>query len=316
MPTTNYPNGVTSFGAPVIASRSQGGRIVLHVCNRTGCPAGDGSSKEYPLSTLFGASGALAKMQNRADGGDIFVWPGHNENVDAADKGSNLGTAKNVAIIGIGSIPERPTLTWTAAAATLLLDTAGCSLRNFNLYLDPQAGGVVVAAPLTISGTGCILEDCLIMAGTDALNHVTVGITVTGDYSELRNLDIVGATAAECTTVLRLTSANGVKLHNVRITAATSAIGVGVVQFLTTASTGVEILGCHFRNNKAASTDAVTGMAGISGFMDNTHLAVLSDAAAALTGAFGTPADFVFGRNVGITNLVGERAALFGTESA
>ncbi len=145
--------------------------------------------------------------------------------------------------------------------------------------------------------------------------YIAITTTDAADDFTMDNVVLEGATAAECTTVLQLVGAHRARLKDVRITAATSAVAVGVVRFLTTASTGVEIDHCYFRNNKALSEQAITGLAGIAGVIRDTHLAVLSDNAAALTwgagaGAFSTPADFVIGPMTGTSNLAGERAAL------
>jgi hypothetical protein len=55
----------------------------------------------------------------------VFVLPGHAENISAADQMSNL--VAGTRIMGLGDGPARPTFTWTAAAATFLLDQANCS---------------------------------------------------------------------------------------------------------------------------------------------------------------------------------------------
>jgi hypothetical protein len=85
---------------------------------------------------------------------------------------------------------------------------------------------------------------------------------------------------------------------------------------LTTASTNIQVDGLWVRNNKALSTIAITGMAAVTGEADNVFMTVLSNDAAALTGAWATLASMVLGRNVVVVNVIAERAALFGTESA
>ena len=313
MPLTNFPGGVASFGAPVVP---EGGyfKKVLFVNNASGFPSGSGESPDSPLSSLFGAGGALAKAHPTL-GTLIITGKRHAENVSAADMASDTGANKSIYILGEGEETERPTLTWTVAAATWLIDTDSIVLDNFNLNLEPGTGSVNVAAPITISGNGCTLRRIKARAGTDANNKVTVGITITGADCVLDDVYLHSATAAEATTFIRLTAASRLKMNNVRVIGATSSTGVGSLQLLTTASTNLEVNRCLFTNLKASSTIAVTGIAASSGFVRETHLHVLSDNAAALTGAWATPASVQF-IDCRVTNLAGEAGATYGTVSA
>lgn len=252
----------------------------------------------------------------RSGYGDVVVvLPDHAENIDAADKMSNLKAGTR--ILGLGRGLLRPTFTWTVTGGTFLLDVDSVELINCRLVMaDTANGGVTVTAAMTVSGDGCAIRGCDVRFGADADDNVTKGIIVTGDDFEFEGNDCLGATAAECTTFLELTGADRAKLINNRIVGATSAVAVGLIRFLTTASTDVTIDGLTIRNNKAASTDAITGLAGCGGQVNNLFMVVLSNALAALTGAFATPANFVFGRQCYVANTIAERAALFGTESA
>lgn len=321
MATTNFAQGYGSFplvphmpyaafSTPYGVQLPPGARVVGYV-RSTRDSTDPPEIDRRRFSTI---NEALA--QCRSGKGDVvYVLPGHTENVSAADKFSNLVAGTKIIGLGVGS--NRPTLTWTAAAATVLLDVADVVLSNFNLVMASTAnGGVTVAAGLTMSGNGCVLEGCKIDFGADADDIVTLGVVISGDDCVFANNECVGATAAECTTFLQLVGADRAKLLNNRIVGATSNTGVGLVRFLTTASTDVMIRGLHVRNNKAASTIAITGLASCSGDADNLFMVVLSDGAGALTGAFATPASFVFGRQCYVANTIAERAALFGTESA
>lgn len=292
-----------------------GGRVVAYV-HHSGEARVDDTLQQVPvLKTL---NRALAGC--RAGYGDIvLVLPGHAENISVADQMSNLKAGTR--IIGLGHGTMRPTFTWTAAAATLLLDVADVLLSNLRLLMDPGAGTVNVAAPMTISAAGCVLDGCQIRMGTDANSKVTIGITTTAAAADLvlNELDIYGATAAECTTMLQFVGADRLRIKNCSVVGATSAVGVGVIRFLTTASTFIKIDGLFARNNKAASVQAITGMAGMSGEVDNLLLATLNDSASGAgnslalgnaNGAWGTSAaGLMFGLNVGIVNLAGETAA-------
>lgn len=258
-----------------------------------------------------------ALRQCRAGAGDVvIVLAGHQENISTADYLSTM--VAGTRIIGQGSGRSRPTFTWTTQLSSVLLARNDCVIDNCVLNLDPGAGTVNVAAPITVSAPGCAITNCDIRMGTDVNSKVTIGITTTvaGDDLVLAYNRIYGATAAECTTMIQLVGADRLVMRGNTVVGATSAAAVGVVRFFGTASTDVEIIGNRVRNNKALSSQAITGMAGLSGFVDQLFMGVLSDAAAALTGAFSTPGNLMFGRQCYVANNNGERGALFGTESA
>lgn len=273
----------------------------------------NGETEDIAARTIPTLNAALG--QCRANAGDtVFVLPGHVESIATADAMSNLVAGVNVVGLGRGNL--RPTFTWTAAASTFLLDVANVSLGNLILNMDPGAGTVNVAAPMTVSAPGCSVLGCKIRMGTDANSKVTIGLTTTAGAPDfvLGGNDVYGATAAECTTMMQFVGANRLRFWRNSVVGATSAANVGVVRFLTTASTFIKMSHNEIRNNKAASSVVVTGMAGISGEVDNLFMTGLSDTG--LATFFATPADVTFGANVYVANTIGERAALFGTVSA
>lgn len=310
MPTlTNFPGGVSSFGIPVLP----GGMFfdkVLWVNSAYGA-AGNPGTPSAPLASVFGANGAWAKAVSGAStnglsaGTLVICMKGSTETISAADFGSDLGTNKRVYVVGQGDEVERPTWTWTVAGSTLLLDTTSLVLDNLNLNLEPGTGTINVAAPLTLSAAGCGLRRCKIRGGTDANNLVTVGITISAADCFLEQVTYYAATAAEATTHLRLTAADRLRVRDLYLFAATSAVGVGSVQFLTTASVQIDWQDFAIANNKAASTAAVSGMAAVSGFVRKGQLHVLNNNATDLTSAWGTKASVQFNA-VGVTNDVGE----------
>lgn len=252
-----------------------------------------------------------AAARCRPGAGDvIYVLPNHVESISSADQMSSL--VAGTKIIGCGSGVTRPTFTWTAAGSTFLLDVADVEISNCILNMDPGTGTVNVAAPMTVSAAGCVLRGCQIRMGTDANSKVTIGLTTTaaGDDLTILDCDIFGATAAEATTLIQFVGADRLRMFDTTVSGATSAVGVGVVRFLTTASTNILVDGCWFKNNKAASTAAVTGMAGNTGLINNTVCSVLSGGA----GAWGTLGSLTVGFHVYASNADGSgRANVFGT---
>lgn len=239
-----------------------------------------------------------------SDQGDyVLVLPGHEENISSADQMSNL--VAGTTILGLGSGTNRPTFTWTTAASSFLLDVADVTIANCVLKLcDASNGGVTVAAPITVSAAGCAIVGCDIRFGADADDIVTIGITTTAaadDFSFIGN-KCTGATAAECTTFLRLVGADRFYMADCYVDGATSSTTVGVLQMLTTASTNVFIDNCQFVNRKALSVHAATGMAGATGVVKGCFFGILDNAT---TAGFETEGNLFFSECT-VANAVGE----------
>lgn len=213
----------------------------------------------------------------RAGRGDkIVVLQGHTESIAIADAWSNLGTATDVEIVGMGQGTNRPTFTWTAAAATVLFDTANVKLRNCRLFLaGPHVNGtaLTVAAPITVSATGGEITDCEIAYGFDADQIVAIGITVTGTRFNFSRNDCYGETAAvPTTTFLRLTGADFFRMDDTRIIGPGSTTAIGPVQMLTTACLKIQINRCVIQNMVAVSTVALTTVAACTGHLAQCYL--------------------------------------------
>lgn len=255
-------------GIPPLAHYLAAGAKIAGYVRASGAAAGDNEEITSKLYTTVNA----ALGQVRSGYGDVVVClPGHTENISSADHWSALKAGTRIVGMGIGT--SRPTFTWTIATSTVLLDVADVSIENCILQLEPTTGTVTVAAPITISAAGCALIGNLIKFGTDANNKVTVGITTTASADDLRiegNV-CVAATAAECTTFMDLIGCDRLVMRDNMFKGATSAAGVGIVRFATTASTDILLERNTYINKKALSTCAVTGLANVSGVSRDEH---------------------------------------------
>lgn len=242
----------------------------------------DGSALDS--AGLFYTSVNAAFAGVTASKGDrIVCLPGHVETVNAADFWSSIKAG--VDIIGWGHGTLTPTLTWSTATATILLDVANVRVRNFRMYMEGNASGsaLSVAAPITVSGASCGIFDCWMKVAEDADELATIAVTTTAaaDDFEFRRNTMWGVTAGEVTTCLRVVGADRCKITDNNIQAATSSTTVGVVQFLTTASTFIQFDRNVCINNKALSVHAVTGMAGLIGSTFHNGYGILDNATTA-----------------------------------
>jgi hypothetical protein len=318
------PNAVPAKWQQTVAvndalNKYWGGGQILWVGNRSGLPSGDGSNPTYPLSTIGGAGGALAKLQGSTNRGHvIFVLPGHAENVSSADYFSHTSPANSFALVGLGKGTSRPSLTWTTATSTWLWDTANIQLDNFRLLMAGPSGttALSVAAPITVSAAGCGLRNNYVQFGIDADQLATIGITTTAAATglTLENNRCIGATAAEVTTFLQIVGVDDLVMKDNLFQGATSAVGVGIVRFATTPSLYVTLENNTYINKKALSTCAVTGLAGVSGVSRNEHFAYLDTSS--LTAWLTSTGLMTFHRPT-VTNTAGETGTeVVGTVSA
>lgn len=232
------------------------------------------------LRERLNASVVTALRQCVANRGDrIIVLEGHTENLAAADSWSGL--VAGVKIIGVGdkNSTNRPTFTFTTATSTVLLDVANVTIANCRFLCAGPAGttALSVAAPFTLSAAGCKLLGNYMQISIDADQLATIAITTTAaaDDCEISGNEIIGATAGEVTTAIQIVGADRLKMRGNYIAGATSAVGVGIVRFATTASLDIVSEGNTFINRKALSTCAVTGLAAVSGVSRGDHFAYL-----------------------------------------
>lgn len=128
MSITNFPGGLSSFGVPVMGGQlpTTTGRYFF-VSSLIGSNGNDGKSPEYPFATIDYAIG-----QCTASKGDvIIVMPGHAETISAA--GGITADVAGIFIIGLGLGNLRPTLSFSATAATFAISAANVYVANMRV---------------------------------------------------------------------------------------------------------------------------------------------------------------------------------------
>jgi hypothetical protein len=181
-----YFGRVFSNGAEVLGSGFTTGNTYYVSSAVT---SGDGRSPQTAISTIDAAIGLCT-----ANKGDrIFVMPGHTESVSTAS--FITADVAGVSIIGLGRGASVPTLTWTAAAATIVVSAASVSFANMrfvNNFAD-------VVTMFSVSGTGDDLafDRCLFTDTSTILNAIDFITMATGaDGLSLRDCQVVGKSAS------------------------------------------------------------------------------------------------------------------------
>jgi hypothetical protein len=206
MTISNFPNGISSFGVPVLGGTSvpttTGEYFFVH--SGTGVDADDGKSPDTAKATIDAANNAATASQ----GDVIIVMPGHAENITAA---TDLVLDKaGITIIGLGHGRNRPVLTFTATASRIPISADNVVVSN--LVLDASIASIVSA--VTVTGDNVILDNIewnfdatgiefLIMLDIDTTERVTV-----------QNCKFIAENIAGTNTGIRLDTANYTRILN------------------------------------------------------------------------------------------------------
>lgn len=292
---TNFPNGfangVTIRGMPLLTAYP--GQVFW--VSSTEVTTGSRGSFDKPFATI-----ADAVSRAVAGRGDVIVCKaGHAETCSAAS-GVTLSKA-GLALIGLGSGSGRPTINFTATAATFTITAADCSVVNF-LF----TGGVdAVVSVVVISAADCSLQGC---EYRDVTGQCTNGIltTAAADRLLIRDFRYDGATAAGTDAGIAIVGGDGIVIDGLRMD---GNFAVGGIDVRTTATTDLEVRNAVFRTRNAADIfliDTITASTGMIG--PNLYLR-LQDNAANITEAI-TGATFVVFDNVYVVNAANEKALL------
>lgn len=160
MPITPFPNGISSFGIPVVGSgvaipSTTGTYFFVH--SGTGSSTNDGKSPTQAVASIDQAINLCT-----ANTGDvILVMPGHAETITAA-AGIDADVA-GIFIVGLGSGENRPVVTFgTATTADLDVDAANITISNivFKNNIDAQA------LMIDVNAAGFTISDCEFLEGS------------------------------------------------------------------------------------------------------------------------------------------------------
>lgn len=234
MALTNFPNGISSFGMPVVGSGAipaTNGNYFF-VSSVTGSAGNDGTNMSTPYSTIV-----VALTQCVAANNDVIVaLPGHVETLTSA---TTLALSKSgVTIQGIGNGAFRPTITLgTANTTTIAVSAANISIDNVVFV----ANFLSIAACFTLTTakwfkvTNCEFRDTSTVL--NFLNIITVG---------------AGANLTDGLTF------NGNVVNNLGVTSNNTTLNIGGT--IDRLSTNWNRLNWAVQNDKPCLMDVTTGI--------------------------------------------------------
>lgn len=269
---TNYPNGVKSYGVPIMGGASipsTTGQYIF-VSSTTGSNGNVGRTNGLPLATI-----AQAVLTANAGKGDVIVvMPGHTETITAA-----AGIAINksgIYIVGVGTGATRPTITFgTATTATMTITAADVTIDNL---LFTQSFDAIVS-PIVISASGVTIKNCYFMTG-NASFQATQMILTTAAANNLAILSnrFEGTIDAGTTAAITLVGGDNVNIVGNDFIGGYT-LGVGGIQNITTATTNLVIRNNTIVNLTASATKAITLLSGATGIISDNRFGIGSGAA-------------------------------------
>lgn len=261
MALSNFPNGISNLvlrGVPI--TQLHPGRVFWVTNSSTtlsetsvGGADGNAGTFQRPMATIDAAINKTV-----AGRGDIIVLgPGHAETITSAT--TITADVSGVAIVGLGSGTDRPTLTYTTAnTATINVTADNVSFKNI-LFVGnflSIASAITVGAAAWLTVEDCEFEDTSAILGF--LSAITTTVTVNADHLHILNNRIHQiSTTNTVAPVIVLGTMTGLTVNDNRVVASVAHNNVArLISHAALVMTDLEVM----RNTVfSANTDTATG---------------------------------------------------------
>lgn len=224
--------------------------------------AGYGLTPDSPTATIDYAIGLCTANQ----GDRIYVMPNHAETISGAT--SLVADVAGVTIVGIGN---GPLLTFSAAASTISVTAANCSIENIRCYSD-YTGGVTAGITVGATADGFKAKNIRMEEAANTKEFL-IGISVAAachnvEIDGLEFFGVTGGTDSQC--IKFLGASNFSKVTNFKIYGDFSGAPIDA---LTAASTYMTIGPGVIVNDDTTAGLSVSVNASTTGMM--RHLDIL-----------------------------------------
>lgn len=270
---------------------------LIYVDSGSGSASWDGKSADRACATIDQAINNATASQ----GDKIIVLPGHAETVSTA--GGITADVVGIDIIGLGRGNDRPTVTLSATASTVICSAANVGFRN--IVFVGTVDALVVGIPVTaahVNFTECEFND------TTTTNTVTwFTLSADADYFECIDCDNHGTDTAGNTSFLTMAAADHVKIKNLKSHGDFSAGNI----VATAAPTDILIEDCKLENINAADVCIELFSAATGWLVGNSYM-IATDGQVTAVNTPGSVGQF---ESYFVNNL-GEAGKIQGTVSA
>ena len=277
---TNFPNGITSMGMPVVGGAVLTTGNVFFVDSVTGLNGNSGKDKDHPFATIDYAIGRCT-----ANKGDyIVIMPNHTEDIAAAG-GITLDIA-GVTLLGLGTGTTRPTITFSETDSTFIISAADCTL--FNMVFEAAVAEVVAGIAMSGDADGTVFDSIESYEGAAAgtYNFVDFTTIATGANNlTWRNCKFIGNDTNNDAFISGVAH-DGFYMDNCYFA---SNVAQAAVHGLVVSSgnvTNAVITNCYFRSNIDGALWIDFDGAANSGLVANCYVSSIDTAGATSTGDF------------------------------
>lgn len=272
---TNFPSGISSLGIPVLGGSRypHTGKVffVGATATHSDMAAGVDNSSTNGLSPLTPfATVSYAISQCTANNNDvIYALPGHTETIAAA---AGWTPKAGSSVIGLGQGSNRPTLTFSATASTVVMSAANVTIENF--LVKPGIADVVVCFPVT--GAWVTLKDIDVIPNStySIKSFATVGAAAS--WFRLKGgfhvaTTAAGAAASWIKITGHATTSTGVRIEDLQGFLTVAAGASSGVEVNTTATVAMFMRNCHLVVSGDGSAVPVT-LIGSTGFVAQNYI--------------------------------------------
>lgn len=302
MTLTAFPDGVSSFGMPVVGNGLPIAQRYFFVNSVIGSNGNEGTSPDSPFSTLDFAVGKCT-----ANKGDVIVaLPGHVETVIAA-----AGLALDVAginLFGIGQGTLIPKINFTTAVgASMRLSAANILMDGFSF-----TGGIdALTNPIDVQADDFTIRNSKYADVTGQATDVIL-TTAAANRMTIRNWSHYGDSAAGGASGIAIV---GGDRHIIDGVFADGNFSIGFFDVRTTATTNLQCRNWIARTRNSADVIGVDTITGSTGIIGPNMFLNIADNAANFAASF-AGATFRYHNPVSIVNLAGELGGIDTTAAA
>ena len=175
MTITNYKNGVSSFGVPLLGSGPifTTGNICFVGVASGGSNSYAGTDPSEPLATI---NNAVARCT--ANKGDYIVcMPGHYEDLgDTSVSGAIDLDVAGITLLGIGNGTLQPRIDFNHADSDFLVGADNVTIEN--MHFDATVTGVKLGVAVEAAATDSVIRNCRFTVETTATDEFIVSINL------------------------------------------------------------------------------------------------------------------------------------------
>lgn len=297
MPLTNYPQGVSSFGVPLIGGMPiiPGGKVLfVQSSHSRASDSNNGESRDRPLASIRRAVALCANNE-----GDVIVCgPGHTETV--LEAGGLVFDKAGVTLLGVGAGTLRPKIA-AGGVIAVDIDIDAANVTWNNILVTGNLDNI--STLIDVNSAHFAMLNCEYQDVVGQIQILWTG-DINADYFEVRNFRYRGDSAAGTSRLFRLTGMTGGVIDGLFVDGNFSS---SIIACEAVAVLDLEVRNCVARNRNSSDSFLADNITGSTGMIGPNIFFRAADNAANITEAL-SGATFVYHPHIFIVNNAGEVA--------